>query len=619
MTYTYDDIKKKLASGNYALSDADMKLAERNPDAVMTILNFKDDYANATTDEARALANMGAENVRRTQGGYTGGVDGSNFYLEAPAPSSFDPGSAPSFSSGYSSDVKSSYDALKNYKPFEYSKTAPVFDDKYASERDDLINQLANPEKFSYDHNTDESYKAYAKQYAREGQRATADALAAASAQSGGIASSYALTAAGQQGNYYASQLADKIPELYQNAYNRYLNEYNMKREALNSIQSETNAAHDRYLGDYNVFNTDRNFEYAKYQNELARKQDLLSLAKSLEDSDYSRYRDQRSDYENDRNFRYQQLLDTISNNQYEDEKNYTRAKDQASFRDYSGLEGYGFNMDAQRAQDRVSDEYNNLQLGQGYAGLGDYGNVDRLGIDSTNLRKDKANELLQAVLQNELLKKQSQNYDKSWADDAYSRRLELAKIAASQGDFSMLDSLGVDTTEAKKALIQAANTSETNTSSVEAQTIEAYNAYKNGKATSAQIDLLLNAGLIDAESVYNSDEQKDTTSTDAKLYKAQIDYQAGKATEEQIDLLIKYGKLDRQLTYAEDGKFFGVSPDDAASVLPSPEKTLSATEWKSAKALGVKLPGVMESKSYNEYLQYMRDLSEYKKYLQEG
>ena len=606
MTYTYDDIKKKLASGNYALSDADMKLAERNPDAVMTILNFKDDYANATTDEARALANMGAENVRRTQGGYTGGVDGSNFYLEAPAPSSFDPGSAPSFSSGYSSDVKSSYDALKNYKPFEYSKTAPVFDDKYASERDDLINQLANPEKFSYDHNTDESYKAYAKQYAREGQRATADALAAASAQSGGIASSYALTAAGQQGNYYASQLADKIPELYQNAYNRYLNEYNMKREALNSIQSETNAAHDRYLGDYNVFNTDRNFEYAKYQNELARKQDLLSLAKSLEDSDYSRYRDQRSDYENDRNFRYQQLLDTISNNQYEDEKNYTRAKDQASFRDYSGLEGYGFNMDAQRTQDALSDEYSRVQLGSGYADLGDYDNVDRLGIDSTNLRKDKANELLQAVLQNELLKKQSQNYDKSWADDAYSRQLELAKIAASLDDFSMLDSLGVDTTEAKKALeaSKSSGTTDTATGSMTSDAAKLYKAmadYQAGKATEEQYDILINAGILNAD---GSGAPPDTSGIDPNS-------PAGRALGGVRTI---EGKKTADSGTATGG--YRSVFEDVSSMLPDPDRTLSRTEWKVFKARGVDLPGVADSNTYEEYLKYLDDLAEYQKYL---
>lgn len=606
MTYTYDDIKKKLASGNYALSDADMKLAERNPDAVMTILNFKDDYANATTDEARALANMGAENVRRTQGGYTGGVDGSNFYLEAPAPSSFDPGSAPSFSSGYSSDVKSSYDALKNYKPFEYSKTAPVFDDKYASERDDLINQLANPEKFSYDHNTDESYKAYAKQYAREGQRATADALAAASAQSGGIASSYALTAAGQQGNYYASQLSDKIPELYQNAYNRYLNEYNMKREALNSIQSETNAAHDRYLGDYNVFNTDRNFAYQKYLDDYDRARNQLSDASALENQDYSRYRDSVSDYENDRNFRYQQLLDTISNNQYEDEKNYTRAKDQASFRDYSGLEGYGFNMDAQRAQDRVTDEYNNLQLGQGYAGLGDYGNVDRLGIDSTNLRKDKANELLQAALQNELLKKQSQNYDKSWADDEYSRQLEYAKTAANLGDFSPLEELGVDTTEAKKALeaSKSSGTTDTATGSTTSDAAKLYKAmadYQAGKATEEQYDILINAGILNAD---GSGAPPDTSGIDPNS-------PAGRALGGVRTI---EGKKTADSGTATGG--YRSVFEDVSSMLPDPDRTLSRTEWKVFKARGVDLPGVADSNTYEEYLKYLDDLAEYQKYL---
>ena len=551
-TFTYDDVKKRLAQGKHTLSEADSKLAERNPDAAMSILNYKDDHMNATTDEARALANMNAENIRRKYGGYTGGVDGSNYYLADPSPSSFNAGKAPTFSSGYTSEVRSNYDALKDVQPFEYNKTAPTFDDKYASERDDLINQLANPEKFSYDHNTDESYKAYAKQYAREGQRATADTLAAASAQSGGIASSYALTAAGQQGNYYASQLSDKIPELYQNAYNRYLNEYNMKREALNSIQSETNAAHDRYLGDYNVYNTNRNFEYTKYQNELARKQDLLSLAKSLEDSDYSRYRDQRADYENDRDFNYNQLLDTISKNQQDDATAYERAKDQASFRDYSGLEGYGFNMDAQRTQDKISDEYNNLQLGQGYAGLGDYGNVDRLGIDSTNLRQDRANELLQAALQNELLKKQSQNYDKSWADDEYSRQLEYAKTAANLGDFSPLEELGVDTTEARKS-------------------------YEASKSSGT------------------SGTASESTSSDA----AKLD----KAKEEK------------------KGTFHGyLSFDDVSSMLPDPDRTLSQAEWKVFKARGVDLPGVADSNTYEEYLQYLDDLAEYQKYLaQEG
>lgn len=601
-TFTYDDVKKRLAQGKHTLSDADSKLAERNPDAAMSILNYKDDYMNATTDEARALANMNAENVRRKYGGYTGGVDGSNYYLSDPSPSSFSAGKAPTFSSGYTDEVRSGYDALKNYQPFEYNKTAPVFDDKYASERDDLINQLANPEKFSYDHNTDESYKAYAKQYAREGQRATADALAAASAQSGGIASSYALTAANQAGNYYASQLADKIPELYQNAYNRYLNEYNMKREALNSVQAETAADYDRYLGDYNVYNTDRNFAYQKYLDDYDRARNQLSDASALENQDYSRYRDSVSDYENDRNFRYQQLLDTISNNQYEDEKNYTRAKDQASFRDYSGLEGYGFNMDAQRAQDALSDEYSRVQLGSGYADLGDYENVDRLGIDSTNLRKDKANELLQAVLQNELLKKQSQNYDKSWADDAYSRQLELAKIAASLDDYSMLDSLGVDTTEAKKALeaSKSSGTTDTATGSTTSDAAKLYKAmadYQAGKATEEQYDILINAGLLNADGSGAPQEEADTSKISAKS-------PAGQSLK-GVDTIKK--RDDAILDLFKDN-YVPVS-QPGVSYAEAHNTVLSRNDWNIIKARGTRIPGVTDYGSYEEYL---ADINEY-------
>ncbi len=602
-TFTYDDVKKRLAQGKHTLSDADSKLAERNPDAAMSILNYKDDYMNATTDEARALANMNAENVRRKYGGYTGGVDGSNYYLADPSPSSFSSGKAPTFSSGYTSEARSNYDALKNHQPFEYTKEAPTFDDKYASQRDELINALANPEKFSYDHSSDESYKAYAKQYAREGQRATADTLAAASAQSGGIASSYALTAAGQQGNYYAAQLSDKIPELYQNAYNRYLNEYNMKREALNSIQSETNAAHDRYLGDYNVYNTDRNFEYQKYQNELARKQDLLSYAKSLEDSDYSRYRDQRADYESDRSFDYNQLLDTISKNQQDDATAYERAKDQASFRDYSGLEGYGFNMDAQRAQDRFSDEYNNLQLGEGYAGLGDYGNVDRLGIDSTNLRRDRANELLQTTLQNELLRKQSQNYDKSWADDEYSRKLELAKIAANQGDYSMLDSLGIDTTEARKAL-EASKTAASgtdaeaeSTTSDAAKLYKAMADYKAGKATEEQYDILIAAGLLNADGSGAPREEADTSNVSTKS-------PAGQALK-GVDTIKK--RDDAILDLFKDNYVPVTQP--GVSYAEAHNTVLSRNDWNIIKARGTRIPGVTDYGSYEEYL---ADVNEY-------
>lgn len=635
-TYTYDDVKRKIAENNLYMSDADMKLAERDPDAGMTIVNYKLDYNNATTDEMRALANKGAEQTRNERGGYKGGTDGSQYYLTSPSPSSFDSGKTPSFSSGYTSDVRSSYDALKNYGDFTYDKPAPTFDDKYAGTRDDLINQIANPKEFSYDKNNDESYKAYAKQYRREGERATADALAKASGQSGGIASSYAMSAAAQAGNYYASQLADKIPELYQNAYQRYLNDYTMKREALNSVQSETAAEHDRYLGDLNAYNTDRNFEYQKYQDAYNRARNLLSDASALEAQDYSRYRDSVSDYQNDRDFRYNQLLDTVQNNQYQDELKYSRAQDAANYGDYSRLNELGIDTSKAQARDALSDEYNRAQLGGVYAGYGDYDYLEGMGVDTSAAKKNDELNRIAAELENTYRQEQIANARNSRSDSAWSRQLELAKAAAALGDLSKYKALGIDTSAAEAGY-------GADSTSTEAQILEAANAYKAGKATAKQLDVLISAGLITEDDIANISlsDATDTASNEALVLEAMNAYKAGKATAKQLDLLITAGIISKDsLVKAGVSKNYedidqsaapskrvtwsdqhGVTPGldsrvtgktgSAIEEKANSGKLISQTEWKYLKQSGSTDPAV---RYYGTYADYKNALLEYQK-----
>ena len=72
----------------------------------------------------------------------------------------------------------------------------------------------------------------------REGNRAYQDAYAQAAAMSGGYGSSIAATAGGQQLNYYQQQLNDRVPELMQNSYNRYLGEQDLNRVALEQIRA---------------------------------------------------------------------------------------------------------------------------------------------------------------------------------------------------------------------------------------------------------------------------------------------------------------------------------------------------------------------------------------------
>ncbi len=241
-TYTYDDFKKALAASGLSgqFSDADLKLAERDPDAGMSILSYKQDYNNATTDEARALANAGANAIRSSFGEYTAGENGGGYYKTQASPNSF-----------------------------EYTAPAPEYKNTYGQQVDKTLTELLDRKEFTYDPETDPLYSSYKKTYTREGKRATADTLGSVAAATGGIPSSYAVTAANQAGNYYASQLADKVPELYDMAYNKYLQEYQMKLNDLEALEGREQFEYSRYMDELSQYENDKNFNYAQWLDEL--------------------------------------------------------------------------------------------------------------------------------------------------------------------------------------------------------------------------------------------------------------------------------------------------------------------------------------------------------------
>ena len=227
VSYTYDDFLKAYNQSGIGFSDADMQLARKNPNAGMGLIDAKVRWNQAKTAADRAKYNQQAEAIRSLYGGYLGGDDG-----------------------------------------FGYT---PV----------DSPNDYVAPEKptFSYDLESDPVWQAYKKQYTREGQRATQDALGTTAASTGGIPSSYATAAATQAGDYYAAQMTDKVPELYQQAYNRYLNELSQ-------------------------WNADRSFGYGQYIDELntqiANRQEALQNALyGAQIGDYSKLEDLGFDISN--------------------------------------------------------------------------------------------------------------------------------------------------------------------------------------------------------------------------------------------------------------------------------------------------------------------------------
>lgn len=280
MAYTYDDfVNAANQSGLMGqFSQDDLNLAQKYPEFGLSVLSLKKDYNNAATAEQRLLANQAANELRKSYGNYSGGADGGSFRLESKL-------------NRRSDDL---LDQLGSFGSFSYDE-APTYENTFAQQQKDLLDRILNREDFSWSKETDPQWSSYKKSYLREGDRATANALAQASAASGGRPSSYAVNAATQAGDYYATKLNDVIPTLYQQAYERYLDEYNMKLKDLNTVNQQEQLDYAKYLDRLGQFNTDRGFAYQNYADDYDRLRSQLADVQGQDQIDYARYLDEVS------------------------------------------------------------------------------------------------------------------------------------------------------------------------------------------------------------------------------------------------------------------------------------------------------------------------------------
>lgn len=280
MAYTYDDfVKAANQSGLMGqFSQDDLNLAQKYPEFGLSVLSLKKDYNNATTAEQRLLANQAANELRKSYGNYSGGADGGSFRLESKL-------------NRRSDDL---LDQIGSFGSFSYDE-APAYENTFAQQQKDLLDRILNREDFSWSKETDPQWSSYKKSYLREGDRATANALAQASAASGGRPSSHAVNAATQAGDYYATKLNDVIPTLYQQAYERYLDEYNMKLKDLNAVNQQEQLDYAKYLDRLGQFNTDRGFAYQNYADDYDRLRSQLADVQGQDQIDYARYLDEVS------------------------------------------------------------------------------------------------------------------------------------------------------------------------------------------------------------------------------------------------------------------------------------------------------------------------------------
>ena len=282
--FTYDGFIN--AASNAGLlgefSQADLDTAKKYPEFGYSILGLKQDIHKATTPEAKLLANEAANQLRSSYGGYTGGKYGADYISDGKIPNQID----------------SVLDQINNFGSFSFDQDAPVYNNQYAEQQQALLDAIINRPDFSWSKETDPQWSSYKKSYLREGDRATENALGQAAAASGGRPSTAAVTAATQAGDYYATQLNDIIPTLYQQAYDRYLNEYNMSLQDLNAVNNQEQLDYAKYLDQLGQYNTDRNFAYNQYLSDFDILQNQLASLQGQDSVDYSRWMDRVNLYE---------------------------------------------------------------------------------------------------------------------------------------------------------------------------------------------------------------------------------------------------------------------------------------------------------------------------------
>ena len=245
-------------------------------DAKSQISTYQTIYNNAiasgdtkTADAAHAMA----EAIRKEYG-YSGGSDGSEYL------------------------------PIKQWEENDQRPIAPQSDPRI----DAILNEILNREDFSYDAMNDPLYQQYANMYHREGDRAMKETMAEAAAGAGGM-NTYAITAAQQANSYYNSQLNDKIPELYQLAYQMYLQDKESKVQDLGILQDMDATQYNRYRDTINDYYADKNFAYGVYRDDVA-------------DSQWQATFDNNNYWAN-KEFDYNVGRDTIADNRYNTERGY--------------------------------------------------------------------------------------------------------------------------------------------------------------------------------------------------------------------------------------------------------------------------------------------------------
>ena len=164
----------------------------------------------------------------------------------------------------------------------QHSANKPgAYQSQWQDQLNEYMNKIQNRDPFSYDFNADALYQQYKDNYIQQGQMAMMDTMGQAAAMTGGYGNSYAQTVGQQAYNQQLNQLNDIMPELYQQAYNRYADEGQQLYDQYNLLMGREEQDYGRYQNDVNNwynqleyltnrYESERAFDYGQYEADRA-------------------------------------------------------------------------------------------------------------------------------------------------------------------------------------------------------------------------------------------------------------------------------------------------------------------------------------------------------------
>ena len=322
MAYKYTDfLEKAQAEGLYdQFGEMDLEKAKENPTYGMGILSGKIMYRDAKTPEAKQQARTWTENYRQSVGGYSTDPTGQYFMPNMLSPSSFEQ------------------------------------QDPYGDKIGQLLQKLYERKPFQYDVKSDPQYQTFLKEAMREGRRAMEDTMGSYAAMTGGVPSTAAVTAASQANNYYNAQLADALPKFYQQAYDRYMQEFQTQAETAGLMRQQQAADYGRLTDEVT------NQRIRRDEESQARQEAFQKALTAYQMGDARMLEELGIDTSKDVNRQLQEL----QLRSYEWQDQLQRAQAAAQIGDYSLLQAMGF--------DTTQAEFEkDLTLAQIAAAYGDY------------------------------------------------------------------------------------------------------------------------------------------------------------------------------------------------------------------------------------------------------